>query len=490
MLTIARNMALGHGMSTADGTIPTNGTQPLMTFIWASLLWLTGEDKYTGMILVQIASVLLATVAGWLLYRLGCWLLAEFRSGQRIAAVTAALWYASPLVVMHSMNCLETGPYALVVLFCIVTFLRWSEDPAKNWSIPRAVLMGGLLGVAFWTRNDAVFLVLALCIARVAQGWGAGFETLYHRVIETIVFGAVSVLAAAPWLIYNLKIFGKLVPISGIKESMKAHFGGNMSRLLANLTEYVLMILPIPEPIEEKIVVTIASLIVLSLMGFVAIRFWHHSGRRVRLMYWVLVPYGAGIALYYGCFFGMPVFVSRYTLPLSPYLALLTVAVIFYGWDRLRNLSYPRAAAVIPVAVLVIVVSLDLRKYQKGADHMHFQVVEWVQQNVPDDVWVGAIQTGTVGFYHDRTLNLDGKVNPLALRAQIEGNDLQYILNSPVQFLADWAESQGKPGIVIWIANPQISQHFELLVNDPVINLGVLRRKTYTTESVQAMPAS
>src|SRR5262249_10342240 len=35
MLTIARNIALGHGMSVANGTIPTNGTQPLATLLWA-----------------------------------------------------------------------------------------------------------------------------------------------------------------------------------------------------------------------------------------------------------------------------------------------------------------------------------------------------------------------------------------------------------------------------------------------------------------------
>ena len=38
MLTIARNMALGNGMSTADGELPTNGTQPLATTIWVSYL--------------------------------------------------------------------------------------------------------------------------------------------------------------------------------------------------------------------------------------------------------------------------------------------------------------------------------------------------------------------------------------------------------------------------------------------------------------------
>jgi hypothetical protein len=45
MLTIARNIAEGHGMSTANGTIPTNGTQPLVTFILAGIFYLAGGDK-------------------------------------------------------------------------------------------------------------------------------------------------------------------------------------------------------------------------------------------------------------------------------------------------------------------------------------------------------------------------------------------------------------------------------------------------------------
>ena len=42
MQTIARNMAIGVGMSTAHGTMPTNGVQPLATFIYAGLHGLAG----------------------------------------------------------------------------------------------------------------------------------------------------------------------------------------------------------------------------------------------------------------------------------------------------------------------------------------------------------------------------------------------------------------------------------------------------------------
>ena len=45
MQTVARNMAIGLGMSTAEGTIPTNGVQPLATFAYAGLHALAGGSN-------------------------------------------------------------------------------------------------------------------------------------------------------------------------------------------------------------------------------------------------------------------------------------------------------------------------------------------------------------------------------------------------------------------------------------------------------------
>src|SRR5687767_55155 len=54
MLTIARNLAVGKGFSVADGTIPTNGTQPLTTLLWAACFFLSSGHKTAGVLLAQI----------------------------------------------------------------------------------------------------------------------------------------------------------------------------------------------------------------------------------------------------------------------------------------------------------------------------------------------------------------------------------------------------------------------------------------------------
>src|SRR5262245_61884697 len=68
MLTIARNIALGHGMSVSDGLQPTNGTQPLVTLLWAGLFWLAGADRRAGVLSILVVEVLFACAAVALLW--------------------------------------------------------------------------------------------------------------------------------------------------------------------------------------------------------------------------------------------------------------------------------------------------------------------------------------------------------------------------------------------------------------------------------------
>lgn len=96
---------------------------------------------------------------------------------------------------------------------------------------------------------------------------------------------------------------------------------------------------------------------------------------------------------------------------------------------------------------------------------MHFQVVEWVSANVPDTAWVAAVQSGTLGYFHDRTINLDGKVNPEALRARRfsahSGGIPHYVLEKRVDYLIDWV------GLAAWADLPALRGKFTLLVADP-----------------------
>ena len=105
----------------------------------------------------------------------------------------------------------------------------------------------------------------------------------------------------------------------------------------------------------------------------------------------------------------------------------------------------------------------------------HRQVVEWVQGNVDDRVWVGAVQTGTLGYFHDRTLNLDGKVNPKALRAVVEtGQVMTYVPRRDADRGAGRLVGFGRLGD--HDRRARFPKAFELVVDDKAGNLAVLRR--------------
>lgn len=56
--------------------------------------------------------------------------------------------------------------------------------------------------------------------------------------------------------------------------------------------------------------------------------------------------------------------------------------------------------------------------YQTGVPHHHnFQLMNWVDSTVPN-AWIGTMQTGTLGYFPEWTINFDDKVKPEALLAQ------------------------------------------------------------------------
>ena len=108
-------------------------------------------------------------------------------------------------------------------------------------------------------------------------------------------------------------------------------------------------------------------------------------------------------------------------------------------------------------------------------------VVEEVRQ--PDRDWVGSPQSGTIGYFHDRTINFDGKVNPFALEARLQGRISQYVVDSEVGYVADWAWTAGTvaippPGLVLTMADPIIAGAFEVAHADVERNVGVLKRRS------------
>ena len=478
MQTIARNMAIGLGMSTANGTMPTNGVQPLATFLYAGLHALAGGSKMLAIGYVTVFATAVSAAATWVFWRLGQSVLRDLPFARDIALLAAALWFASPAIVGQSMNGLETGLYYLAITTTLLYYFSLDLSATAPMGAGQRVALGLLLGVTFLARNDAVFFSAAVLAAHLLLGGASAGGGWRRRAGDAVVAGGLSLVVASPWLVYNKLMFGSVVPISGLAESHSAGFGANLRMIPAKLVEASLLYVRVPKALETAWPVVVVSLVILAGLGWAA---WSLVARRslrgLRFCAITLV-FCAGIGGYYGLFFGAPWFLSRYLSALSPLLWLLSLTsayLLLAGFLRSRR-TFMACGAALTSMLLLVAAGLAVLNFQGGRSNGHRQVVDWVQKNVDERQWVGGVQTGTLGYFHDRTINLDGKVNPKALRARIEsGGVFGYVLDeTPINYLVDWV------GIAGWASTtsaPQFGQAFEVVVDDKAANLGVLRRR-------------
>lgn len=475
MMTIARNLALGRGMTIADGAIATNGTQPLTTFVWAALFGAVGGDKRAGVLLVQVWQILASLGAAALIHAIGAMVLRERPWGRSAAALAAGAWFASPVVMDRTMNGLETGTYLLLLLLAALTWLRWEERRERPFQPGIAAGIGALLGLVFLARIDAVFFIASVTALHVlAAGSRAA---LPRRLGESTLMGLASIAVASPWLLHNLRSFGSVMPISGTAQSAAATLGSNLPHVPGALFEYATMLLPVPSTIELTAPVlgltSAASVAYAAALVFAARR--ASRGERVALALGGLT--GLALVVYYGLLFGAPHFVARYLFPVTPLLALATSSAIAAAAHRLLA-RRPRGRATVALGLagaVALTTATGTRLYLaegRGSAVDHRAVMRWVTENVPEETWVAAVQTGVLGFFHDRTINLDGKVNPQALAARLARRTQAYVVDLPVAYVVDWA------GLASWIELEPMDRHFELVVHDRARNVAVLRRVT------------
>lgn len=478
MQTVARNMAIGLGMTTAEGTIPTNGVQPLATFLFAGMHFLAQGDKTLGIALVALLSTLIALISAWLLARIGQIVFGHLPQGRNLANAAAALWFSAPLITRHSMNGLETGLYHASLLLCMLFFLRrFCTANAPGWS--DRLLLGLLLGLTFLARNDAVFFIASILMVHLLIPVPGRNETGLSRLTTTLVAGLVSVLVASPWLINNYLGFGSIIPISGTAQSHWAEFGKNLPWVAAHLFENAWLWLPVPSSFETLLPVQILTSSV-TVTAFAI--YWLLVGKHAsisKIHFLASLLFAAGLAAYYGLYFGASWFLPRYLSAASPFLWLFIVGGIYAGARAAFTSGRIQiAAAYIGLMSLAVMgVLFAANNYLHGTTHMHKQVVDWTQTHLDSTVWIGAPQTGTLGYFHDRTINLDGKVNPEALGSMIkDGHILDYVLASPVQYIVDWV------GMAQWVhmghQSTRFGQEFQVIVEDSTRNLAVLKRQT------------
>jgi len=266
-----------------------------------------------------------------------------------------------------------------------------------------------------------------------------------------------------------------VVPISGLSESFEAHFGNGLVLIPAAAVEQLIPIASIPAGLYE----TGPMLIVWSSIALAAVllaaRAVRRSSEEARAIGIMLTVYATALALYYGCFFTASFFMNRYLAALSPFGALLVAGIVANACDALRARWGTPGANALLAALGTLILAVNVVHYQGGTRHPHKANFDLTSYRIPETAWIGAFQSGVLGYFHDRTINLDGKVNPEALAARQQGTILEYILNkridgAPIEYLVDYE----------WMANtarePLLAGVFRVIVEDPARRIAVAVR--------------
>jgi len=395
-LTVARNVANGHGI-TIDGTVWTNGFQPLFTALQVLCFWLVPTPEGELRLFYGLA---------WLVHCAGALLVASLardavRAGKSgaIAAPLAALLYLAAIKNFNDFYTgLETGlQLALYALVWRLYTDDWRQRPA---------LMGLALGVLVLARIDAAVFVAVFCAVEFLRGgasWAVRFRTCF-------IAGALAVLVSTPWWLYNTLLFGHPMPSSGFAQQ-DAVF--DVERIWTAF--WALRIVAMPwlfAGAHEALWSDLAR--ACALVG-VAVLVWRtrdllRASPLLRFAGLLLLCY-AGLVVYYTRTFFADWFYIRYFAPLS--------LIAFVYLPALLAARLPRAGAAMGIAASIVAAVLLAGAWQSlglfGASANHRQAALVAEHVPPEDV-VAAGQSGTLGFLRDRVVNVDGKVNPEALQ--------------------------------------------------------------------------
>jgi hypothetical protein len=422
-----RNMAAGQGIS-FDGRSLTNGFHPL----WFAILspFAANDD------LPRIA-VLFGLIFGWgavVVTGLTIWRITKHRF---VTMLVVGFMFANPYWFSASTNGLESGLHMLCVAWLIErTSALVRRDPLP---LGHGLLFGLVIGVAFLSRTDTVFLI-GIC------GFAVLFSHFKPQRLIILALGAIPALfLAAPWLIWNQNNFGGILQSSGealatvMRLLWESNGGGaspTPSLIGLSLVNSGIMfsvgglwwgsVLILPIILQRRQLPFHRGWLILALAysaGYITfhqiarwlVRDWYYAGP-LPVLY---IGIACAMVLIWPWLKGIP-------------RLIMMISLFIGGWLGLRNN---------PIIFLI----------ERYPDQIQMQeAAVWLRANVPQGTVVGSFNAGILSFYGDHlnagqtpgpvVINLDGVVNSPAMPF-IERRDLFcYMKQEGITHLVDFAD--------------------------------------------------
>ncbi|MCG3133596.1 MAG: hypothetical protein HMLKMBBP_00795 [Planctomycetes bacterium] len=406
-LTVARNLGTGLGM-TSDGERPANGFQPLWVVLNAPLYAVAGGAREGTLRLVLAFQGALIAASAWFAAGLARSLCGgDAVRGRRAAWIAGAAWLASPHLWRQSWNGLETGLYLAALGAVWTAYLRMDRTRVRSW-----LLFGALCGLSVLARIDAVFLVILLSGAELLRG----SPERPGRIARAAAVGGAALLVSSWWWIWNLHVSGSVMPTSG-QATGGSHWGEWSSVKLLLDAAGAGLAPPLwawsfgGEPMSWARIAAGAGVLALAVRWAMRQAREPDGGSRAAWL-GVSALFAAALGVWYLASSRMNFFYPRYMSS----CAVLGVPVLAAWIASLRPVAAAErvlapAAALAAAACASGMAAAVNSPDRRAGNVMLTEQTALVRKHVPPGEGVAAFQSGTLGYFVDRVVNLDGKLN-------------------------------------------------------------------------------
>jgi hypothetical protein len=439
-LSVAKNLGTGKG-PTIDGKNLTNGFQPLWVFMVAPIFYIFDGDRVTPLRAIYVLSALMFIFSAITLGKIAGNIVDQSKS--KLAAVlTCALFLSSYHLHLLFFNGLETGLQILLLLLFFNAYLYARESR-------RAVTLGVLGGFLTLCRIDAVMILIAF-VAVEAFFFARSKDS--QRLKSTVLSVFLWLVVCSPWFAYNFLYFGSFMPSSGTaQQAVGFYFDRLKSIMAATFGQFIpLNVIPYPNPLPGQVIVTVLGVVTLILVlcrGEWRLSLVRKYMPALKIDQSAKLASGASIyalsvvllAVWYFSTSFAEWHYNRY-LALVSLPFLLGLGLFLAKW--LTKGSFGKASVAILLVIPQFSASFLNIHLPRNPGFRFIDQVELAREMVPDAaIPIGAHQSGTLGYFRDNVVNLDGKVNAEALAYEPFGSEArlwQYLDQKQVDYVIDW----------------------------------------------------
>ena len=374
----AKNLATGHGFSFNPDEPSPGATSPLWVIVLAFARAVGAAPEVASLVIGVVFTGLAAVLA----FEVG--LAAGF--GVALAAIAGLATGACGRLAWASLSGMEIA-LATALSLAVVRVMQSGLAGRR-----RAAAIGALAGLAATARPE---MTLLGPLAFALEGWRivrAGGPRA--RYLDLAILAGAFALVLVPYTAFCLATTGRPLPNTYYAKSWIA--GLNDPNLAARRASY----LPLwfSAMWHDN-----APLAVLVIPGIAAWAWRHMKGAGLVLL-WPLAFAAYSIALYPRHFS-----LSRYTMPLVPFLALLAVAALAWGLTRVRSAAV-RHVVIAGVAIATLLGAMrSLADYQPlylaHCDNILKQQVaagRWVAKSLPPGARIAMNDVGAITYFGGR----------------------------------------------------------------------------------------